>query len=354
MRSSKILVLLLFVIYLVSCRGTTKEQSMEEKIQSELAIIDSLLKSDAFSLSIAKSQDTAYYKGVGEPVPAFLTPEEDTAVVLKSAREEKIAINIAGFYALECGIGALCNQTKEKPTDWLQKIVAEKADSGSILLLNRFANATWKAGQPFRDLKRITRPTFTIASNLPPEEIVKDYYQIRTAATKLISSLQPVKDSSLNAQMEKIRSLLHSQQYAYEMAAYMDSGYYAGQKQAIPPFISPAEDSATIHKSVKEQKIATNVAGFYALECGLNYLVSTKKQLPSAILQSIVNNSIGAEDKNLLSRFANATWKASQPFRGLNRIERETFTPFYFLNEADIEKDWVQIQSAAAKVLSVF
>ena len=352
MNPNKILVLLLFVQYFASC-DTKKESPMEEKIKIELTTIDSLLRSDDFSLSIAKAQDTAYYKGIGEPVPPFLTPAEDTATIAKSAREEKIAINIAGFYALECGVGVLISQSKEKPTDWLEKIVTEHADSASILLLNRFANATWKTGQPFRDLKRINRATFTVANFLPQEEIVKDYYQIRTAAAKLLSTMQPVKDSSLDAQMKKIRSLLHSQQYAYEMAAFMDSGYYAGQKQSIPPFISAKEDSTIIRKPVKDQKIATNVAGFYALECGINYLVTTKKILPSAILHSITANTISPEDKNLFSRFANATWKASQPFRGLTRIERETFTPFYFLNDADIEKDWVQIKSAAAKVLSV-
>jgi hypothetical protein len=49
---------------------------------------------------------------------------------------------------------------------------------------------------------------------------------------------------------------------------------------------------------------------------------------------------------------ANATWKAGQPFRGLNRITRATFTPFYFLNEADIEKDLIQVRSAAKRLLS--
>jgi len=351
MNFNKILLLLLFMQYFASC-DTKKEASMDEKIKAELTTIDSLLKSAGFSLSIAKAQDTAYYKGIGEPVPPFLTPAEDTATIAQSAREEKIAINLAGFYALECGLGVLTSQSKEIPTGWLEKIVSGKDDSASILLLNRFANATWKAGQPFRDLKRISRPTFTVANFLPEEEIVKDYYQIRTAAAKLLSTMQPVEDSSLDTQMKKLRSLLHSQEYAYEMAAFMDSGYFAGQKQTIPPFISAKEDSTIIRKPVKDQKIATNVAGFYALECGISYLVTTKKILPSVILQSITGNTISAEDKNLFSRFANATWKAGQPFRGLSRIERETFTPFYFLNDADIEKDWVQIKTAAAKVLS--
>ena len=164
--------------------------------------------------------------------------------------------------------------------------------------------------------------------------------------------MQEVKDSSVNAQMQKIRSLLHSQQYAAEMAAFMDAGYYTSQKQTVPAFISAKDDTATTKKSVKEQKIATNVAGFYALECCTNYFVTTRSLLPSDILKSIVDGTISKEDKDLFSRFANATWKAGQPFRGLNRIERETFTPFYFLSEADIEKDWVQIKAAAKKLLT--
>ncbi len=351
MKPGKLLQLLLLATYTFSC-VTKNDADMDKKIQAQLATIDSLLRSADFNLSIAKLQDTAYYKGVGQPVPDFLTAEEDTAVVAKSVKEEKIATNLAGFYAVECGIGVLCNQTKEKPTAWLQKIVSDKTDTASILLLNRFANATWKAGQPFRSLERITRPVFTGAGFLPPEEIKKDLNQVKTAATKLLSSLQEVKDSGSDIQMQKIRSLLHSQQYAVEMASFMDAAYYTNQKQTAPPFLTVQEDTAVVNKSVKDQKIATNVAGFYALECGVNYLVTVRHVLPSAILKSITDNTISKDDKDLLSRFANATWKAGQPFRGLGRIERETFTPFYFLNEADIEKDWVQIKSAAAKLLS--
>ena len=351
MKQGKFLSILLLVIYSVSC-VTKKDAAMDKKIQDQLTTIDSLLKNTGFNLSIAKLQDTAYYKGISQPAPDFLTSVEETAVVAKSFKEEKIAINLAGFYALECGMGVLCNQTKEKPTDWLEKIVADKADTSGILLLTRFANATWKAGQPFRSLDRIKRPVFTVACFLPQEEIKKDLQQVKTAAIKLLSSMQDVKDSGLNVQMQKIRSLLHSLQYAAEMASFMDAVYHTNQKQMAPAFLTAKEDTAVVNKRVKDQKIAINVAGFYALECGINYLVTTRNILPSAILQSITDNTISKADKNLLSRFANATWKAGQPFRGLSRIERETFTPFYFLREADIEKDWVQIKTAAAKLLT--
>jgi hypothetical protein len=51
-------------------------------------------------------------------------------------------------------------------------------------------------------------------------------------------------------------------------------------------------------------------------------------------------------------RFANVTWKAGQPFRGLDRIAHATFTPYYFLTEAELEKDWIQIKLAAGLVLA--
>jgi len=242
----------------------------------------------------------------------------------------------------------LSNQTKEKPTSWLEKISTDKADTATILLLNRFANATWKAGQPFKGLDKISRPIFRSASFLPATEIQKDYEQVKAAAAKLLSSLQEVKDSSLDIQMKKIRALLQSRQYAVEMAAYINASYTAREKPA-KPFVS-AEDSTLINTPVKEQKIATNLAGFYALESCTNYLASTRNLLPADLLKSIGDNSISNEDKDLYNRFANATWKASQPFRGLERIERETFTPFYFLSKADIDKDWVQIKAAAKKL----
>ncbi len=70
-------------------------------------------------------------------------------------------------------------------------------------------------------------------------------------------------------------------------------------------------------------------------------------------LKSVANNSMSPEEKMIFARFANATWKAGQPVRDLNRLTRPTFTPFYFLTEADIEKDIVQIRTAAQRLLSL-
>ncbi|WP_428663024.1 hypothetical protein [Runella sp.] len=324
---------------------------MSLKINQERNIIDSLLRSEDFALEMAQTLDAAYYIGLNETPPPFLSKSEETASVQMSQKEEKIAINLAGFYALECGLGALCSQTHQKPTDLLQILVEKKAASATMLLLNRFANATWKAGQPFRDLDRIKRPIFKAASLLPKDEVQKDYDQIVAAAGKLLASMQEVRGSSLEDQMKKIRSLLQDESFAFDIASFLDSTYYTAQKQIPPPFLSPEEEKATITKSVKGQKIATNLAGFYALECGLDYLQTTQHKLPSEILKSIKDGTVSQADKQLLCRFANATWKAGQPFRSLKRITRDTFTPFYFLTEADIEKDWVQVKAVAGLVL---
>jgi len=352
MQKLTIVFLLLLLQYASSCVTNNKQNMKEQQIQKELITIDSLLRSADFAYSMAKTLDAACYIGVNQNPPDFLAPGEDTAMVVKSVKEEKIAINMAGMYALDCGVDLLCEQTQETPVVWLNKIVNKKADTNAVLLLNRFANATWKAGQPFRGLNRINRPNFTGANFLSPEETQKDYDQIMAASSMLLGSMQAAGKSPKSEQMQQLRSLLQDTAYALKMAKFLDSSYYVNQQQPVPAFLSSTDDTATISKMLKEQKIATSIAGFYALECGLNYLVTTKHMLPSAILQSIINNSISKEDKLLFSRFANATWKAGQPFRGLNRITRNTFTPFFFLTEQVIEKDMVQIKAAAKKLLA--
>ena len=265
----------------------------------------------------------------------------------KRVKEEKIATNVAGFYALECGINYLCEKDSSSPAEWLEKIISKKINEKDIEILNRFANATWKAGQPFRGMERIKKPNFIGWSGLSSEDVEKDYIQIIGAATKL----QPLIKGTKEEQWQQLKKLLQSKEFAYEIAAYMDSSYYAGEKKTVPPFISTENEQVVKKKSFKEEKIAMNVAGFYAMECVVNYFVAAKKQAPSSILKSITGNSISKEDKLLFCRFANATWKAGQPFRNLDMVARETFTPFNFLSEADIEKDWVQIKAAAAKLL---
>lgn len=323
----------------------------QNHLDQELNKIDTLLKDADFSFRIAQTLAAAYYAGTGKEAPPFITPQETNEIVSKSFKEEKIAINLAGFYALECGLTFLYITTKQSPVSLLTQIVNETCNTETMLLLKRFANATWKAGQPFRGLDKIARPVFTVASRLPEEEEKKDETQIIHAATKLLPALEFTSESPAEEQLKALHSLLQNTSFAFEMASWLEACYYTGQQQTPPPFLTAEEETATVNKKVKEIKIATSIAGFYALECGVNYLVTTRQILPSTILKSIVNNSLSKDDKLLQTTFANATWKAGQPFLSLTKTGDKNFTPFYFLSEADIEKDWVQIKTAAAFLL---
>lgn len=157
---------------------------------AQLTTLKGLLQDPAFALEMASWLDAAYYKGQGQPVPDFLTAEEENAVVEKSVAEEKIAMNLAGFYALEAGLGVLVERTGQSPVAILTEIVNGTLPEEDMLLLARFANATWKAGQPFRSLDRITRDAFVPAAMLSDEELEKDFAQIIAAAEKLLEKMQ--------------------------------------------------------------------------------------------------------------------------------------------------------------------
>jgi hypothetical protein len=161
----------------------------------------------------------------------------------------------------------------------------------------------------------------------------------------------PAPADARTAQLLKLQALLRDKDFALEMAQFLDAAYYKAQGQAVPPFVKPEEETSTAAKSVKEEKIAINLAGFYALEAGIGYLSERDGLDPIEILKAIVEGRLGKADMLLLARFANATWKASQPFRSLSRITRDTFRPAALLSAEELAKDFVQVNNAAVKLL---
>ncbi len=320
-----------------------------DSINKELTTINALLRDSSFAIVVAEKQDANYYLGQNQQASAFF--EGPDSIIKKSFKEQKIATNLAAFYAVECGIGALRAQNGKTPVYWLQQISDKTLDSNSMTLLNRFANATWKVSQPFRGFNRITKDNFIVANFLSAGEIQKDADQITAAGSFLLDSLKSFSNKSIEDQLEKISQLLKDKQYALEIACHMEAVYYVGQHQPVPQFLSTQEETSVVNKSAKEEKIATNLAGFYALECGVSYLAATQHRLPSEILKSITSDSISEKDKLLFDRFANATWKTSQPFRSLDRITRNIFMPFDLLPKDEVQKDWDQIKSAATPLL---
>lgn len=169
--------------------ASTGQTAAADPRRAQLTKLEALLRDPAFAQEMATHLDAAYWRGIGQAAPPFLKPGEDTATVAKSVREEKIAINLAGFYALEAGLGYLCERDGTHPIQVLEAIVAGRLAQADMLLLARFANATWKASQPFRSLARIGRDNFTPAALLTAEELAKDHVQVTDAAAKLLEAM---------------------------------------------------------------------------------------------------------------------------------------------------------------------
>ncbi len=146
-------------------------------MEKDIKTISQLLQDKAFATKIAKRQHDAYYLQNGETPTPF------------SEEKENIAINLAGFYALECGLDYLVTVQNLSVTEVLNAIASDTINAANKDLLCRFANATWKAGQPFRNLDRITRPVFIPFSSLPKEETAKDWKQITVAAEMILEAL---------------------------------------------------------------------------------------------------------------------------------------------------------------------
>ena len=153
----------------------------------------------------------------------------------------------------------------------------------------------------------------------------------------MVADLEGVAGGTCQMQLEKIRSFMQDSAYTLRIAEQLNASLIT-------------TETTSVERSKYEEKIATNLPGLFALESGITFLAKTKGQLPSVLILSINENTIGEEDMMLLSRFANATWKASQPFRGRGRIKGSTFIPFSQLSVEEVEKDRVQIRSAAAFV----
>ena len=144
-----------------------------------------ILQNKRIAREMAQWQHDAYYRGVGEEPPAFILPKETGT----DAEKEKIAMNLAGVYAVECGLGVLCERYDSTPLEVLELIRSGQLPEEDMLLLARFANATWKAGQYFRSPERVERDTFRPAVMLTPEELQKDFDQINAAAEQIYARL---------------------------------------------------------------------------------------------------------------------------------------------------------------------
>jgi len=155
---------------------------------------------------------------------------------------------------------------------------------------------------------------------------------------------------------ETLKQLLQDKDFAEEIATYLNDKY--NETQPVDqryPLYGEKDVTTASGTTKKDIAIAMNLAGFYALETAVGALQDMPGRQGQSIRQIMIDIAEGRlsdQEKNLVMRFANATWKAGQPFRDINRITRGAFTLWDELSPEEKDKDWVQIQNAAKKALS--
>ncbi|HQJ15564.1 MAG TPA: hypothetical protein PLJ26_03690, partial [Candidatus Omnitrophota bacterium] len=326
---------------------------LQRKDGGDKEVIKELLRDKEFAEEMAVYLNDKYNETQPADQRYPLYGEKDvTAPSGTTKKDIAIAMNLAGFYALETAVGAL----QEMPNRQGQSIgqimidIAEgRLSDREKNLVMRFANATWKAGQPFRDINRITRGAFTLWDELPQTEKDKDWVQIQNAAKKTLEKMSAGKDREI------LKQLLQDRMFAEEMAVYLNDKYNETQPaDQRYPLYGEKDVTAPSGTTKKDIAIAMNLAGFYALETAvgaLQEMPNRQGQSIGQIMIDIAEGRLSDREKNLVMRFANATWKAGQPFRDINRITRGAFTLWDELPQTEKDKDWVQIQNAAKKTL---
>lgn len=132
----------------------------------------------------------------------------------------------------------------------------------------------------------------------------------------------------------------------------LDDLFTESEREVILKGPSESNPSQQEVYKIARVKYAMALGGFYALTDGLGFLSSGVENPYHAheTLKSIGNGSADDVIKNVMSRFAHATWAAGQPFR--DRETRDVMMPWDLLSENEKTKDMIQI-TAAARVLDI-
>jgi hypothetical protein len=106
-----------------------------------------------------------------------------------------IAANMCSVYAVDSAANAITMVAEGKVTEddymaSLRAIAEGSLAADELYVARQFANATWKACQPYRGLERLTRPVMTQFNLLPDDEVAKDDATLAAAAKALISAIE--------------------------------------------------------------------------------------------------------------------------------------------------------------------
>jgi len=161
----------------------------------QLQKLGEILRDPELSDQIAKNQSAAYQEEERRKNPDYqgssLDDLEDRKKISGlTVKDAAIATNLAGFYALVTGIGALRERFPRRAEQTFIGIVNDISkgtlNPDEMDLLMRFANATWMAGTAFRGLKeQMEKRSFVLWDQLSEEDKDKAKDQIFAAAEQL-------------------------------------------------------------------------------------------------------------------------------------------------------------------------
>lgn len=104
------------------------------------------------------------------------------------------------------------------------------------------------------------------------------------------------------------------------------------------------------------QRVAMNMAGVYAVQTASSVIAEirdgkvTERGFEQA-LRDIATGNLSDLERSVARRCSNLSWKAGQPFRGLERIKRSAMVDFNLLPTDEIAKDDDQLRAAAKELI---
>ena len=150
--------------------------------------------------------------------------------------------------------------------------------------------------------------------------------------------------------LNALKSLFADTEVVLEVANACSEAYCtaAGHPDWHSPFVTT------------DKNFAINAAGPQAVLSGIGVLAAMRGHLtPEAvddqvltILTDIAAGDVTEAERSVLHRLANATWGAGQPFRSVMEENPDRKTNIFDLLDPDeVAKDWVQIETAANRLL---
>lgn len=192
-------------------------------------------------------------------------------------------------------------------------------------------------------------PTIDIPRSLTNVELFTRQGELMRDKPFLIEVASACDQSYRDSEINRINKANETAEVQQPIADYLKNSLFSTEEKDV--LVSgPQEGNLEQQKMYDkaQQKLAMNLAGFYALSEGLGMIAEenpTDQHAASKLLDSIVNKTADQKNLNKMCRLAHATWAAGQPYR--NRETRKVMQPWDTLPEGEKLKDMVQITAAA-------